>query len=104
MTDAKFPYCSDMIMPTSTRLPEQFSETVRQIPPHRIMAINRGEKENCLKAKLDWDKEAIRRAAVDKMPLSDHPHAEFLGDEREDLGHHARRIRTGGFEEAAGAG
>src|SRR5262249_52453329 len=27
----------------------QFTETVRHIPPHRILAINRGEKENILR-------------------------------------------------------
>jgi uncharacterized protein len=56
----------------------QFSETVRQIPPHRILAINRGEKENSLKASLDWDAEAIRNAGVENLSLADHPHAEFL--------------------------
>jgi uncharacterized protein len=56
----------------------QFSESVRHIPPHRILAINRGEKESSLKARLEWDAEAVRRAAIEKLPLADHPHAEFL--------------------------
>jgi uncharacterized protein len=56
----------------------EFSETVRHIPPHRILAINRGEKENSLKIRLEWDADGVRRAAVDKLPLADHPHAEFL--------------------------
>jgi uncharacterized protein len=63
----------------------QFTEPVRHIPPHRILAINRGEKEDSLKVKLDFDAEAVRRALFDGLhgrpallPLADHPHAEFL--------------------------
>lgn len=56
----------------------EFAESVRQIPPHRILAINRGEKAGALKGKLDWDPSRIRAAAVSKLPLDGHPHAEFL--------------------------
>jgi protein Tex len=62
----------------------QFTEPVRQIPPHRILAINRGEKESSLKVRLDWDADAVRRAALSKLPLADHPHAEFLHTVTED--------------------
>ena len=42
----------------------QFTEPVRHIPPHRILAINRGEKENALHVKLEWDAElGLRRGA-----------------------------------------
>ena len=33
----------------------QFQEPIRQIPPHRVLAINRGEKENALTVKIEWD-------------------------------------------------
>ncbi len=36
-----------------------FSETVKYIKPHRILAINRGEKEGVLSVKLDYDVEKI---------------------------------------------
>lgn len=62
----------------------QFTEPVRHIPPHRILAINRGEKENVLKVKLEADAEAVRRAVADKLPLHDHPHAELLKQCAED--------------------
>ncbi|HLJ97357.1 MAG TPA: Tex-like N-terminal domain-containing protein [Gemmataceae bacterium] len=90
----------------------QFTETVRRIPPHRILAINRGEKEGILKARLEWDAAAVRRVALDRLPLmpapagapaqdrpegpsrgepggeqapaSEHPHAEFLKQVVED--------------------
>jgi uncharacterized protein len=62
----------------------QFTEPVRRIPPHRILAINRGEKENALLAKLEWDTDLIKRLALDQLPFADHPHAEFLKKITED--------------------
>jgi uncharacterized protein len=56
----------------------QFTEAVRHIPPHRTLAINRGEKENALAVKLDFDQVGVQKAALDRLPLADHPHAEFL--------------------------
>ncbi|WP_100374543.1 Tex family protein [Bacillus sp. FJAT-45037] len=37
----------------------EYSETVRQIVPHRILAINRGEKEGVLKVTLDFQAEQV---------------------------------------------
>ncbi|HEV3083984.1 MAG TPA: Tex-like N-terminal domain-containing protein [Gemmataceae bacterium] len=62
----------------------QFTEPVRRIPPHRILAINRGEKENALLAKLEWDADLIKRIALDQLPFADHPHVEFLKKITED--------------------
>jgi competence ComEA-like helix-hairpin-helix protein len=56
----------------------QFTEPVRQIPPHRILAINRGEREHALRVKLEWDEPALQSAVFAKLPLQEHPHAEFL--------------------------
>jgi uncharacterized protein len=56
----------------------QFMETVRHIPPHRILAINRGEKEGPLKVHMEWDIERVRRVALSRLPLADHPHIDFL--------------------------
>ena len=40
---------------------KEFSESVKTIPPHRILAINRGERENMLRAFIDVpDEEMIR--------------------------------------------
>lgn len=36
-----------------------YSEKVSKIPSHRILAINRGEKEECLKVYIDKDEEAF---------------------------------------------
>lgn len=56
----------------------EFNEPVRQIPPHRVLAINRGEKENVLRVRLEWLNEALQETVFDRLPLVDHPHAEFL--------------------------
>ncbi len=47
----------------------QFTEPIRHIPPHRILAINRGEKENALQVKLEWDAELGLRVALERLPL-----------------------------------
>jgi uncharacterized protein len=62
----------------------RFTEAVRRIPPHRILAINRGERAGVLKVHLEADGEAVRRALLAKLPLADHPHAEFLQAVAED--------------------
>jgi protein Tex len=48
----------------------QFKEAARQIPPHRILALNRGEKEGVLKIKLAWHTE--RLDYVVQHALADH--------------------------------
>lgn len=57
----------------------QFSEPVQRIPPHRILAINRGERENALSVRLDFDAAALRQAIIDGIPqLADHPHCDLM--------------------------
>src|SRR5262245_43721331 len=81
----------------------KFEEAVKHIPPHRILAMNRGEKENALRVKLEFDAEGVQRLALERLPvppppapdpapdgapttpaaraghpLDGHPHAEFL--------------------------
>ena len=41
-----------------------FSESARQIPPHRILALNRGEKEHAIKVRLEWNTEAVKDTAL----------------------------------------
>jgi protein Tex len=47
----------------------QFNEPVRHIPPHRILAINRGEKENALVVKFEWDAATGQRVAEERLPV-----------------------------------
>jgi uncharacterized protein len=61
-----------------------FSESARRIPPHRILALNRGEKEGPIQVKIEWDAEAGHKAARSRLPLEGHPHADFLKIAAED--------------------
>lgn len=45
----------------------QFTESARQIPAHRILALNRGEKEGVLKMRLDYPQEKIQEIALDAL-------------------------------------
>jgi uncharacterized protein len=42
----------------------QFTEPARQIPPHRILALNRGEKEGAIRVRMEWATEPVHTAAV----------------------------------------
>jgi transcriptional accessory protein Tex/SPT6 len=42
----------------------QFKEATQDIRPHRILALNRGEKEGVLKVRLEWPAEAIQQTAL----------------------------------------
>src|SRR5450631_293394 len=45
----------------------QFKEATQDIRPHRILALNRGEKEGVLKVKLEWPMEAIQQTALSAL-------------------------------------
>ncbi len=56
----------------------QFKEPVRMMPPHRILAVNRGEHEKIIRSKLEWDGPRAKDITLRNLPLADHPHREFL--------------------------
>ncbi len=56
----------------------EYSEPIAHIPPHRVLAINRGEKEGPLKVKLDVSRPDLEQATVAQLPLEGHPQAEFF--------------------------
>jgi len=56
-----------------------FKEPVRDIPPHRVLAINRGEKANVLRVHLDIDRAVANEIAAYHLNLADHPHRDLLG-------------------------
>ncbi len=55
-----------------------YSEPVSQIPPHRVLAINRGDKEGPLKVRLDLPRPELEAAVFAQLPLEGHPHAELF--------------------------
>lgn len=56
----------------------EFQEPVRAIPPHRTLAINRGERENVLKGKVQIDPAKAKEIALQNLPLEGHPHRDYL--------------------------
>lgn len=56
----------------------QYEEPVRRIPPHRMLAINRGERRGVLKVRLDFDRGRMIENVRRRLPLDQHPHLEFL--------------------------
>lgn len=55
-----------------------YREPVERIPPHRVLAINRGERAKILKVKVEFDQAACAQVADELLVPADHPHAEFL--------------------------
>ncbi|SIO44044.1 uncharacterized protein SAMN05444166_4743 [Singulisphaera sp. GP187] len=55
-----------------------YSEPISHIPPHRVLAINRGDKEGPLKVKLDVPRPEVEAATCSQLPLEGHPHSEFF--------------------------
>jgi uncharacterized protein len=56
----------------------QYSEPAAQIPPHRILAINRGDKEGPLKVRLDLPRPEVEAVVFAQLPLEGHPHADLF--------------------------
>jgi uncharacterized protein len=55
-----------------------YSEHVQRVPPHRVLAINRGERAKLLKVRIDGPVEEMQAAAEALLVPPGHPHAEFL--------------------------
>lgn len=48
----------------------EYREVARTIPPHRLLAINRGEKENILKVKWIHEEQKIRELVYKMVPMT----------------------------------
>jgi uncharacterized protein len=55
-----------------------FREPLHRIPPHRVLAINRGERAKVLRVRIDADEPAIEQLAVEELVPADHAHKQFL--------------------------
>src|SRR3954469_13124045 len=56
----------------------EYSEPVAHIPPHRVLAINRGDKVGPLKVKLEVSRPDLEGATFGQLPLEGHPHSDFF--------------------------
>lgn len=55
-----------------------FEDQVWRIPPHRVLALNRGEKANALRVKFDWDRELARKNISAACNLESHPQLNLM--------------------------
>ncbi|MDO4574422.1 MAG: Tex family protein [Planctomycetia bacterium] len=55
-----------------------FEESVRKIPPHRVLAINRGEHAKVIRVKVEVDNDALQKCAETVLHLEENANAAFL--------------------------
>ena len=55
-----------------------FQEDLKKVPPHRVLAINRGERAKALRVKIEADTAGMEKAAEELLIPPEHPNAEFL--------------------------
>ena len=55
-----------------------FKEMVKEIPPHRVLAINRGEKANALRVRIETDVALANEIAQFHLNIADHPHRDLM--------------------------
>jgi len=55
-----------------------YSEPLHRVPPHRVLAINRGERARAIRVKIEADERAMEQESVHLLIAPDHPHASFL--------------------------
>lgn len=55
-----------------------YQESLSRIPPHRVLALNRGERAKILRVRVDADFEAMHKTADELLVPREHPHADFL--------------------------
>jgi len=55
-----------------------YSEPLGNVPPHRVLAINRGERAHAIRVKIESDGDALFGAACEFLVPPNHPHREFL--------------------------
>ena len=61
-----------------------FREPLSRTPPHRVLAINRGEREGALRVKVEVDVDAMHKLGCKMLVPPDHPHADRLRDSLRD--------------------
>jgi len=55
-----------------------YGEPVSKIPPHRILALNRGEEQKALRVSLEWDQPQAEHASLEHLKLGQHRCRLFL--------------------------
>jgi len=55
-----------------------YVEPLGRVPPHRVLAINRGERAHAIRVKIEADEPALFREADEFLVWPQNPHAEFI--------------------------
>jgi uncharacterized protein len=55
-----------------------YSEPVWKIPPHRCLALNRGEKEGALRIRFEWQRDLAANHCGEHWDLATHPREQFV--------------------------
>jgi uncharacterized protein len=55
-----------------------YSEPVWKVPPHRTLALNRGEKEEVLRIRFEWNRDVAARVISNHYNANTHAHRDFL--------------------------
>jgi protein Tex len=55
-----------------------FHEPLSRVPPHRVLAINRGERAKILNVKVEADTVAIEQLGIEQLVPPEHAHKDFL--------------------------
>ena len=56
----------------------EYTEPISKMPPHRILALNRGEEQKALRVSFDWDGPQAQWNACEHLRIKDHSCREFL--------------------------
>ncbi len=55
-----------------------YREEIKKIPPHRILAINRGDRAKILRVKIETDLQAMVNSMEEFLVPPNHPHGDYL--------------------------
>ena len=55
-----------------------YREALSRVPPHRVLALNRGERAKVLRVKVEGNTEEMAAAAIELLVPDNHPQADFL--------------------------
>ena len=55
-----------------------YVEPLGKVPPHRVLAINRGERAHAIRVRIEADEVALFREADEFLVWPQNPHAEFI--------------------------
>lgn len=55
-----------------------YAEQASRVPPHRVLALNRGEASKALRVRLECDEPALAAELAARLNLTAHPYREFL--------------------------